>query len=103
MQRAAAHRTFAGIRLANRIGVNTGRVVAGAVGAKGRLSYTVHGDAVNLAARLEALNKELGTRILVSEATVAQVAGFELRPVGEVRIRGQSGRVAVYALVGAAD
>ena len=102
MQDATRHREFAGQRLANRIGINTGRVVAGAVGAKGRLSYTVHGDAVNLAARLEALNKELGTRILISEATVAQVAGFELRPVGEVRIRGQTGRVAVYALDGAA-
>ena len=68
-----------------------------------RLSYTVHGDAVNLAARLEALNGELGTRILVSEATVAQAAGFDLRPVREVPIRGQTGRVAVYALVGATD
>ena len=60
MQDATLHREFAGQRVGNRVGVNTGRLVAGAVGAKGRLSYTVHGDAVNLAARLEALNKELG-------------------------------------------
>ena len=67
------------------------------MGAKGRLSYTVHGDAVNLAARLEALNKEFGTRILISEATAAQVEGFDLQPMGEVQVRGQSARVAVYA------
>ena len=73
------------------------------MGAKGRLSYTVHGDAVNLAARLEALNKELGTRILVSEATAAQVEGFDLRPMGEVRVRGQTAPVAVYALGGATN
>ena len=105
MRSVVGSREFAGRRLVNRIGINTGPVIAGAVGAKGRLSYTVHGDAVNLAARLEALNKALGTTVLVSASTASRVegAGFELRPMGEVDVRGQSERAAVYTPSSPAD
>jgi class 3 adenylate cyclase len=99
VQRMAATRRFAGERLICRVGVNSGALVAGAVGARGRLSYTVHGDAVNLAARLEALNKEHGTRVLVSGSTAAHVSGFDLRRVGEVSVRGQTRPVELFELV----
>ena len=86
--RAADERLFAGVRTRNRIGLSTGRVVAGAVGSQGRLSYTVHGNAVNLAARLEALNKDYGTRILLSGKTAERCPGFELKKLGDVEVRG---------------
>jgi len=91
-----AENEFAGETLAMRVGVNTGPVVAGAIGAEGRLSYTVHGDAVNLAARLEALNKEYGTRLLVSENTRKLVREIEFTQVGKSRVRGQSKSILLY-------
>jgi class 3 adenylate cyclase len=98
MQYAVRERTFAGCKLATRIGINTGPVVAGAVGAEGRLSYTVHGDAVNLAARLESLNREYQTRVLVSGATAALAGDSSLSPLGPAEVRGQSEPVDLYAL-----
>lgn len=87
---------FAGEAIRCRIGLNTGPVFAGAVGAEGRLTYTVHGDAVNRAARLEAMNKEHGTQCLMSQATASQVRSVAVRKVADVAVRGQSETVTVY-------
>ncbi len=97
MLSSIASRTYADHRLRIRIGIDTGPVVAGAVGAAGRLSYTVYGNSVNLAARLEMLNKEFGTRLLISENT-ANLAGdiIPLRPVGDVQIRGQARTIKAF-------
>lgn len=99
IQDAVRGREFAGHPLNTRIGINTGEMVAGSVGASGRQNYTVHGDAVNLAARLEALNKTYGTRTLVSESTVALV-GLEdgFTRVGTLKVRGRSKPVTLYTL-----
>ena len=101
IQRTMLGRTFGdGVQLRTRCGINTGRIVAGAVGAKDRLLYTVHGDEVNIAARLEQLNKRYGTYVLATEAT-AQAAGaaFSFERVGEVTVRGRNAPTTVYTPV----
>jgi len=95
-----ARRTFGGMHFRARIGINTGPVVGGLVGTPHQVGYTVHGNDVNLAARLEQLNKETGTRLLVAESTHAR-AGAEaaaLAEVGEFPIRGQSRPVRVFTI-----
>lgn len=94
--RACDERLFAGVRVRNRVGLATGRVVAGPVGSRERLSYTVHGNAVNLAARIEQLNKDYGTRILLSGKTAERCPGFALRKVAEAPVRGYAEPVALY-------
>lgn len=101
IQEALRGRTFAGgTVLRSRIGINTGTVVGGLVGTPDRVGYTVHGDDVNIAARLEQMNKEHGTRILVSEKT-CQAAGpenFPFRKIGAAAVRGRNSVVNVYTL-----
>ncbi len=90
--------TFAGERLTIRVGVSTGPVIAGNVGGGGRTTYKVYGEAVNLASRLEALNKEQGTSILVSGTTADGSRKSNLAKVGQVNVRGISEPVDIYTL-----
>ena len=101
IQKAVGAATFGedGVAFATRIGINTGKVIGGTVGAGKRMSFTLMGDAVNLAARLEQLNKDHGTRILVSESTRAACAdAFEFRALGSVPVRGRTETASVYAI-----
>ena len=99
IQQLSRECTFASVALQTRIGINTGPVVAGNVGSGDRMNYTVHGDAVNLAARLEQLNKEYGTQVLVSEHTVGLLKdSYPLDPIGEVEIRGKNKPVQIFKL-----
>ncbi len=101
IQRVLDQRRFGdGVSLRARVGINTGEVVGGVVGTGNRLSYTVHGDAVNLAARLEQLNKEFGSRIMVSERTreLAGAGAFEFREAGEVQVRGRSSDTRIFTV-----
>jgi class 3 adenylate cyclase len=101
IQRAVGERTFGnqGVALATRIGVSTGPVIGGSIGAGQRMSFTLLGDTVNLAARLEELNKQHGTRILVSESTrKACGTQFAFSALGSVLVRGRSDHVAIFSV-----
>lgn len=79
-----------------RIGINSGPAMVGNFGGDTLFDYTAHGEAVNIAARLESANKVLGTRICVSGETVSRIADFHGRPVGALILRGTTDPVEVF-------
>ena len=100
IQKVVGERRFGtGVELRTRCGVNTGEVVSGAVGTPDRLLFTVHGDEVNIAARLEQLNKDYGSYVLVTEQTAAAAGDeFTFDVVGEVTVRGRASPTCVMTV-----
>jgi adenylate cyclase len=82
------------------VGINSGDMIAGNIGSSSIMSYTVIGDNVNLGSRLESLNKEYKTRIIISDATRIRLKGnYDIRPLGDVVVKGKTRPVALFQIV----
>jgi adenylate cyclase len=92
-----------GLRPLNvRIGIHSDAVLVGNVGSKERMSYTVMGDGVNVAARLEGINKEFRTRICISHATFKETGErLCVRPIDDVTVKGRRSSLTIYEVMGA--
>jgi len=86
-------------RLPTRIGLHSGDILLGAIGAMDHYEYGPLGDIVNTVQRIESLNKQLHTRILVSEEVIGQLDGFLARELGRFRLKGKIESISIYELV----
>jgi len=90
-----------GVKLKVRIGLNTGEMIVGNLGSSRKKNYTVMGDAVNLASRLEGANKVFGTGILLGHETALRVQGvLATRPLARLRVKGKAQAIEVHTLHG---
>jgi adenylate cyclase len=82
------------------VGVNSGDMIAGNIGSSAIMSYTVIGDNVNLGSRLESLNKDYRTRIIISEATRSRLRKtYQIRALGGVVVKGKSQPVDIFEVI----
>ena len=95
--------TFEGITLSVRVGIATGRIVSGNIRTRERLNYTVLGDTVNLAARLETANKETNSWLLISQSTAMQLPNTAEFEALEITVSGKSDPVIAYKFIGLAS
>jgi adenylate cyclase len=100
---AAFNLRFEPLALPTRIGLNAGEVMVGNVGGGGRFAYSVVGDPVNTASRIEELNRQLGTRILASEIVVSELAELRLRPLGRFLPVGKTKPLRLAEVLGRKD
>jgi adenylate cyclase len=85
------------------VGINTGEMLFGNIGSEQRMDFTVIGDSVNLGSRLESATKELHASIVISEATYGEIQPLaEVRPLGEIHVKGKEEGIVVYELLGMA-
>jgi len=100
LNKAILEERFSPVPLLTRIGINTGSMVAGNMGTESKMNYTIMGNAVNLAARLEAANKQYGTWILAPEQTILEAGDRILsRKLDRIRVVGINEPVQIYELI----